>query len=173
MDDEFYQNMTKGHVQKQVITEILLNINNKAIENLPEDLTINTHVCRGNYQSTHLTSGPYTDVAEALFGRENVTSYFLEYDNERSGGFEPLQEFKDPSKVAVLGLITTKEGKLEDKEQFIKRIKEASQYIPLEQLWVATQCGFSSTSEGNLITDEDQWNKLKLVKEVIEEVWGK
>lgn len=172
MDDDFHQKMTKGAVPQEVIRDNFLYINNKAIENLPEDLTINTHVCRGNYQSTHLTEGPYTKVAETLFGKENATAYFLEYDNERAGGFEPLAEFKDPSKVAVLGLITTKNGQLEDKEQLVARIKEASQYVPLDQLWLATQCGFASTAEGNLITDEDQWNKLKLVKEVIDEVWG-
>lgn len=172
MDDDFHQKMTKGAVPQEVIRDNFLYINNKAIENLPGDLTINTHVCRGNYQSTHLTEGPYTKVAETLFGKENAKSYFLEYDNERAGGFEPLAEFKNPDKVAVLGLITTKNGQLEDKDQLIARIKEASQYVPLEQLWLATQCGFASTAEGNLITDEDQWNKLKLVKEVIDEVWG-
>ncbi|MGT2754364.1 5-methyltetrahydropteroyltriglutamate--homocysteine S-methyltransferase [Streptococcus ovis] len=172
MDDDFHQKMTKGAVPQEVIRDNFLYINNKAIENLPGDLTINTHVCRGNYQSTHLTEGPYTKVAETLFGKENAKSYFLEYDNERAGGFEPLAEFKNPDKVAVLGLVTTKNGQLEDKEQLIARIKEASQYVPLDQLWLATQCGFASTAEGNLITDEDQWNKLKLVKEVIDEVWG-
>ena len=172
MDDDFHQKMTKGAVPQEVIRDNFLYINNKAIENLPGDLTINTHVCRGNYQSTHLTEGPYTKVAENLFGKENAKSYFLEYDNERSGGFEPLAEFKNPDKVAVLGLVTTKNGQLEDKEQLIARIKEASQYVPLDQLWLATQCGFASTAEGNLITDEDQWNKLTLVKEVIDEVWG-
>lgn len=172
MDDDFYQKMTKGAVPQEVIRDNFLHINNKAIENLPEDLTINTHVCRGNYQSSHLTEGPYTKVADALFRKENVTAYFLEYDTERAGGFEPLAAFENPDKVAVLGLVTTKEGHLEDKEQLIARIKEASQYIPLEQLWLSTQCGFASTAEGNLITDEDQWKKLKLVKEVIDLVWG-
>ncbi|MFA9494215.1 5-methyltetrahydropteroyltriglutamate--homocysteine S-methyltransferase [Streptococcus sp. E17BB] len=171
MDDEFFQSVIKG-VDKDFLRENFLRINNTAIVDLPEDLQINTHVCRGNYQSTYLTSGPYTPVAETLFGRENATAYFLEYDNDRSGGFEPLAEFKNPDKVAVLGLVTTKDGKLEDKEQLIARIKESSQHIPLEQLWLATQCGFASTEEGSILTDEDQWNKLKLVKEVIDEVWG-
>jgi methionine synthase II (cobalamin-independent) len=171
MDDDFFKTVIKG-VEKDFLKENFLRLNNAAIADLPEDLQINTHVCRGNYQSTYLTSGPYTPVAEALFGRENAIAYFLEYDNERSGGFEPLAEFKDPNKVAVLGLVTTKDGKLEDKDQLIARIKEASQYIPLEQLWLATQCGFASAEEGNIITDEDQWNKLKLVKEVIDEVCG-
>lgn len=171
MDDEFYKTVTNGEVDKDVIREGLLAINNKALENLPEDLIINTHVCRGNYQSTYATTGPYTDVAETLFGRENAQSYFLEYDNERSGGFEPLEEFKNPNKVAVLGLITTKDGQLEDKEAIIKRIREAQKVLPLDQLWLATQCGFASTQEGNLITEEDQWKKLALVKEVIDQVW--
>lgn len=172
MDDAFFQKLTGGHVPKEVVREGFLTINNKALEDLPNDLQINIHVCRGNYQSTHLTSGPYTEVAETLFGREHATAYFLEYDNERSGGFEPLAAFTDPNKVAVLGLVTTKDGQLEDKEFLIKRIREAAQVLPLEQLWLATQCGFASTEEGNLITDQDQWNKLALVKEVIDEVWG-
>lgn len=171
MDDDFYKTVTDGKIEKDVIREGLLAINNKAIENLPKDLQINTHVCRGNYQSTYATTGPYTAVAETLFGRENATAYFLEYDNERSGGFEPLSEFKNPDKVAVLGLITTKDGQLEDKATIIKRIREASQILPLEQLWISTQCGFASTEEGNLITEEDQWKKLALVKEIIDEVW--
>lgn len=172
MDDEFYKTVTDGKIDKDTIREGLLYINNKALENLPEDLQINTHVCRGNYQSTYATTGPYTAVAETLFGRERATAYFLEYDNERSGGFEPLAEFKDPNKVAVLGLITTKDGKLEDKSQIIARIKEAAKILPLEQLWLSTQCGFASTEEGNILTEEDQWNKLALVKEIIDEVWG-
>lgn len=171
MDDDFYKTVIKGAVDKDFLRENFLRINNAAIADLPEDLQINTHICRGNYQSTYATTGPYTPVAETLFGRENATAYFLEYDNDRAGGFEPLAEFKDPNKVAVLGLITTKDGKLEDKNQLIQRIKEASEHLPLEQLWLATQCGFASTEEGNIITDEDQWNKLKLVKEVIDEVW--
>lgn len=172
MDDAFYKTVIKGKVDKDFLRESFLLINNKAIEDLPADLTINTHVCRGNYQSTYATTGPYTPVAETLFGREHATAYFLEYDNERSGGFEPLAAFKDPNKVAVLGLITTKDGKLEDKEQVISRIQEAARILPLEQLWLATQCGFASTEEGNLIAEEDQWKKLKLVKEVIDQVWG-
>lgn len=172
MDDDFYKIVIKGAVDKDVLREGFLYINNKALEDLPADLQINTHVCRGNYQSTYATTGPYTAVAETLFGRENAKAYFLEYDNERSGGFEPLAEFKDPDKVAVLGLITTKEGTLEDKDQLIARIREAEQFLPLDQLWLATQCGFASTEEGNLITEEDQWAKLRLVKTVLDEVWG-
>ncbi|MGT2912105.1 5-methyltetrahydropteroyltriglutamate--homocysteine S-methyltransferase [Streptococcus cameli] len=172
IDDEFYKTVVKGAVEKDFLRESFLYVNNKAVENLPEDLQINTHICRGNYQSTYATTGPYTAVAETLFDCENATAYFLEYDNERSGGFEPLAEFKDPNKVAVLGLITTKDGQLEDKETIIKRIREAAEILPLEQLWLATQCGFASTEEGNLITYEDQWKKLALVKEIIDEVWG-
>ncbi|MFC3927089.1 5-methyltetrahydropteroyltriglutamate--homocysteine S-methyltransferase [Streptococcus caprae] len=172
IDDAFYEKVLKGVIPKDVLRENLLTANNAALVDLPEDLQINTHVCRGNYQSSYATTGPYTAVAETLFGREHATAYFLEYDTDRAGGFEPLAEFKDPNKVAVLGLITTKEGTLEDKDQIIKRIREASQIIPLEQLWLATQCGFASTEEGNILTDEDQWKKLTLVKEVIDEVWG-
>lgn len=172
MDDDFYKTITKGAVDKDAIREGILYINNKALENLPEDLQINTHVCRGNYQSTYATTGPYTAVAETLFGRENASAYFLEYDSERSGGFEPLAEFKDPEKVAVLGLITTKTGQLEDKDTVIARIHAAQEFLPLENLWLSTQCGFASTEEGNILAEEDQWKKLALVKEIIDQVWG-
>lgn len=172
MDDDFYKTVIKGAVDKDFLRENFLRVNNAALVDLPADLQINTHVCRGNYQSTYATTGPYTAVAETLFGRENATAYFLEYDNERSGGFEPLAAFKDPKKVAVLGLITTKDGELEEKAAVIKRIHEAAEILPLDQLWLATQCGFASTEEGNRITEEDQWKKLSLVKEIIDEVWG-
>ncbi|MGT2929422.1 5-methyltetrahydropteroyltriglutamate--homocysteine S-methyltransferase [Streptococcus dentasini] len=157
---------------RQELAQLFLSLNNDLYRNVPAGLLVNSHVCRGNYHSTWASSGGYQPIANELFGEEEVTTYFLEYDNERSGGFEPLAEFKDPNKVAVLGLITTKDGKLEDKSQIIARIKEAAKILPLEQLWLSTQCGFASTEEGNILTEEDQWNKLALVKEITEEVWG-
>ena len=152
------------------IQKLYLNLNNKSIEDAPKDLIINTHVCRGNYHSTYTSSGPYDSVADILFKEENVNAYFLEYDDERSGGFEPLKKVSGEKKV-VLGLITSKRGELEKKEDVIKRIKEASKYVPLERLYLSPQCGFASCEIGNKLTEEEQWNKLKLVKEIAEEVW--
>lgn len=153
------------------LKKLYLDLNNGAIADLPDDLTINTHVCRGNYHSDWATSGGYDDVADQLFGQENVTNYFLEYDSERAGGFEPLAKVSGDKQV-VLGLITTKTGELEDKATIIARIHEATKYLPLDRLWLSTQCGFASTEEGNILTDAQQWAKLELVKEILDEVWG-
>jgi len=153
------------------LKRLYLDLNNGAIADLPDDLTINTHVCRGNYHSDWATSGGYDDVADELFGQENVTNYFLEYDSERAGGFAPLAKVSGDKQV-VLGLITTKSGELEDKATIIARIHEATQYLPLDRLWLSTQCGFASTEEGNILTDAQQWAKLQLVKEILDELWG-
>ena len=150
--------------------KVILALNNKVVEEAPADLTINTHVCRGNYHSTFFSSGAYDGVAELLFGEENVNAYYLEYDDERSGGFAPLAKITGNKKV-VLGLVTTKTPKLEDKQSVIARIKEASKYVPLENLYLSPQCGFASCEIGNKLTEEEQWAKLKLVKEIAEEVW--
>ena len=149
----------------------LLQVNNLALEGKPEDMIINSHICRGNYHSTYFTSGPYDSVADYVFARENVNALFLEYDDERSGGFVPLTKVSDDKKV-VLGLITTKSPVLEDKQKIIKRIHEAAQYIPLSRLCLSPQCGFASCEIGNKLTEEEQWAKLKLVKEIADEVWG-
>ncbi|MCC8440699.1 MULTISPECIES: 5-methyltetrahydropteroyltriglutamate--homocysteine S-methyltransferase [Leuconostoc] len=153
------------------LKRLYLDLNNGAIADLPDDLTINTHVCRGNYHSDWATSGGYDDVADELFGQENVTNYFLEYDSERAGGFAPLAKVSGDKQV-VLGLITTKSGELEDKGTIIARIHEATKYLPLDRLWLSTQCGFASTEEGNILTDAQQWAKLQLVKEILDELWG-
>jgi len=153
------------------VQDIYLELNNGAIADLPDDLTINTHICRGNFHSSFLFSGGYDNVADNLFGQENVDTYFLEYDSERAGSFAPLAKVSGDKKV-VLGLITSKTGKLEKRQDIIDRIHEASQYLPLDRLWLSTQCGFASTEEGNVITPEQQWGKLALVKSIIDEVWG-
>lgn len=147
------------------------DINNKVIANAPKDIVINTHVCRGNFHSTYANSGAYDPVADILFGEENVDAYYLEFDDERSGGFEPLAKVSGDKKV-VLGLITTKSPKLENKEEVINRIHEAEKYIPLDRLYLSPQCGFASCEIGNKLTAEEQWAKLKLVKEIAKEVWG-
>ena len=151
--------------------EQLLNVNNLALENKPDDLVITSHICRGNYHSTFFSSGAYDPVADYVFAKENVDALFLEYDDERSGGFAPLKKVSEDKKV-VLGLITTKKPDLEDKEKVINRIRQAAKYIPLERLCLSPQCGFASCAIGNKLTEEEQWAKLKLVKEIAEEVWG-
>lgn len=148
------------------------DINNKVIANAPKDMIINTHVCRGNFHSTYASEGAYDSVADILFGEENVNAYFLEFDDERSGGFAPLAKVSGEKKV-VLGLITTKSPVLEDKQLVIDGIHDAAKYIPLERLYLSPQCGFASCEIGNKLTEEEQWAKLRLVKEVAEEVWGK
>ncbi len=153
------------------VMEQLLEVNNLAIEGAPEDLVINTHVCRGNFHSTYASSGAYDRVAKTLFAKENVDSFYLEFDDERSGGFEPLAEVTDDKQV-VLGLVTSKSPKLEDKEVIKKRIKEAAKYVPLERLYLSPQCGFASCEIGNKLTEEEQWAKIALVKEIAEEVWN-
>lgn len=155
----------------QQIIETLIRVNNLAIEGKPEDLIINTHICRGNFHSTWACQGGYEGVAKDLFTKENVHAFYLEFDDERSGGFEPLR-YVGEDKQVVLGLITTKSPVLEEKEHIIKRIHEATQYVPLERLCVSPQCGFASTEEGNKITEEEQWAKLKLVQEIVKEVWN-
>ena len=147
-----------------------VDVINRVIEWKPEDLVVNMHICRGNFRSTWFSSGGYEPVAKTLFGHCRVDGFFLEYDSDRAGDFTPLRYIKDQK--VVLGLITSKSGDLEDKDEVIARIKEASQYVPLEQLCLSPQCGFSSTEEGNILTIEAQWDKLKLIDEIVHEVWG-
>ena len=152
------------------IARYYVDVLNRVIEWKPEDLVVNMHICRGNFRSTWFSSGGYEPVAKTLFGHCRVDGFFLEYDSDRAGDFTPLRYIKDQK--VVLGLITSKSGDLEDKDEVIARIKEASQYVPLEQLCLSPQCGFSSTEEGNILTIEAQWDKLKLIDEIVHEVWG-
>ena len=154
----------------QQIIEKLIRINNLSIEDKPEDLIITTHICRGNFHSTWACQGGYDRVAKDLFAKENVNAFYLEFDDERSGDFKPLQYVSEDKKV-VLGLITTKSPILEDKNYIINRIHEAEKYIPLDRLCLSPQCGFASTEEGNKLTEEEQWEKLRLVQEIVKEVW--
>ena len=164
---ELLQINTEGSYQK---TQTILETSH--LEGKPADMVITSHICRGNYHSTYFTSGAYDTVADHVFARENVDALFLEYDDERSGGFAPLAKVS-PDKKVVLGLITTKSPVLEDKATVIARIKDAAQYVPLDRLYLSPQCGFASCEIGNKLTEEEQWAKLKLVKEIAEEVWGK
>ena len=158
--------------QLEEYKKLILDLNNRVVTLAPTDLIINTHVCRGNYHSTFFSSGAYDGVADLLFGEEHVNTYYLEYDDERSGGFAPLAKVSEDKKV-VLGLITTKTPALENKEAVIARIHEAAKYIPLDRLYLSPQCGFASCEIGNKLTEEEQWDKLRLVNEIAEEVWGK
>ena len=147
-----------------------VEINNRVIDYAPDDLIINTHVCRGNFHSTYASSGAYDGVSNYLFKQEHVHAFYLEFDDERSGGFESLKEVPNDTYV-VLGLITTKSPKLEDKEFIKSRIMEASKYHPLDYLCLSPQCGFASCEIGNKLTEEEQWAKLQLVKEIADEIW--
>ncbi|WP_418222723.1 5-methyltetrahydropteroyltriglutamate--homocysteine S-methyltransferase [Clostridium isatidis] len=161
-----------GYTEEQVkdTLNLFLKLNNLAIKDLPEDLIITTHVCRGNYHSTYASEGPYDPVAEILFANANVDAFYLEFDDERSGGFEPLK-YVPRDKQVVLGLVSSKTGKLESKETIIRRIEEATKYLDLDQICLSPQCGFASTEEGNILTEEEQWNKIRLIKEITEEIW--
>ncbi len=145
---------------------------NKVLEAKPADMTITTHVCRGNFRSTWISSGGYQPVAENLLGRCNYDGYFLEYDTERAGGFEPLRFLPRGDKVVVLGLVTSKSGVLEHKDDVKRRIEEAQKYVALDQLALSPQCGFASTEEGNVLAAEEQWAKLRMIVELADEVWG-
>lgn len=169
-DKEYWQKRQQADVSVEDLANQYITVNNLAIANKPADLALTTHVCRGNYHSTWAAQGGYGPIAPYLFSKENVNAYYLEFDDDRSGDFSPLQ-YVNGTKQVVLGLITTKNPKLEDKETIIKRIHEATKYLPLERLCLSPQCGFASTEEGNKLTEEEQWNKLKLVKEIAEEVW--
>jgi 5-methyltetrahydropteroyltriglutamate--homocysteine methyltransferase len=146
---------------------------NKALEGRPSDMTITMHSCRGNFRSTFIASGGYEPIAERLLGGVNVDGYFLEYDTDRSGGFEPLRFLPKGNKRVVLGLVTSKSGTLEKKDAIKRRIDEAAKLAPLEQLCLSPQCGFASTEEGNVLAEDEQWAKLRMIVEVADEVWGK
>jgi methionine synthase II (cobalamin-independent) len=157
----------RGEDQHRVYIRLI----NAALNNKPKGMTVCTHMCRGNFRSSWVASGGYDHVAEALFGELQVDGFFLEYDDARSGGFEPLR-FVPKGKIVVLGLVTTKKGALEHKDELKRRIDEAAKYVPLEQLCLSPQCGFSSTVEGNALSLEEEKAKLRLIVETAREVWG-
>ena len=145
---------------------------NEAIAKRPADLLVTMHICRGNFQSTYFSSGGYEEVSETIFGGLDVDGLFLEFDDERSGSFEPLRHVNRPDLSVVLGLITSKFGELEKPESIKERIAEATKYVPLEQLCLSPQCGFASTEEGNLLTEEQQWEKVRHVVSIAQDVWN-
>lgn len=169
-DDQKRQIRERGDDPEQ-LAQTYARVLNKALEDKPADLTVGLHVCRGNFRSTWISEGGYEPVAEILFGGVNVDAFFLEYDNERSGGFEPLRFIKPGHQKVVLGLITTKSGDLEDPAQVKARLHEAAQYVSLDQICLSPQCGFASTEEGNSLSEEQQWAKIRLVVDIASQVW--
>jgi 5-methyltetrahydropteroyltriglutamate--homocysteine methyltransferase len=151
--------------------EIYAGMVREALKDKPDDLAITMHLCRGNFRSTFIASGGYEPVADVLFNRMPVDGYFMEWDTDRAGGFEPLR-FLPKGKSVVLGLVTSKTGVLEKKDDIKRRIDEASKYVDLDQLCLSPQCGFASTEEGNTLAEEEQWAKLRMIVEIAEEVWG-
>jgi len=162
-----------GKYSRDYLIDLALRVVNGSLENKPEDLIVTTHLCRGNYQSAHAFEGSYDRIAPTLFAKENVDGFFLEYDDERSGDFKALKHIPKGGPRVVLGLVTSKSGELEDRNEIISRIHEATNYLPLEQLCLSPQCGFSSTHHGNKLTEEEQWEKLKFIIDITKEVWGK
>ena len=169
-DEQREQLKAKG-MDPDELSAFYLQTINEAVAERPSDMKITMHICRGNFRSTYITSGGYDKISDAIFANLNVDGLFLEYDDNRSGDFEPLKSFKD-GKTVVLGLVTSKFPELEDPEKIKARIKEASESIPLENLALSPQCGFASTEEGNVLTEEDQWNKIKHIVKIAKDVWG-
>ena len=170
-DEKYRAQMTARGDDPQRLGPLYGDLINTAMSDIPADMTITMHLCRGNYKSTFMGSGGYAAEQEILFDRIKVHGYFMEYDSERAGGFEPLKLVPRDRQV-VLGLVTTKTGRLEAKDDIKRRIEEATKYISLDQLCLSPQCGFASTEEGNSLAEDEQWAKLRMIVEVAEEIWG-
>ena len=168
--DEVHKARQRG-TDVEGLAEAYARMINQVLAAKPQDMAITTHICRGNFRSTWITSGGYEPVAEVLFGSCDYDGYFLEYDSDRAGGFEPLRFVPKGNKQIVLGLITTKIGTLEDKDAIKRRIREAEKYVALDQLCLSPQCGFASTEEGNILAEHEQWTKLRLVTQIANEIW--
>ncbi|MCF3943727.1 5-methyltetrahydropteroyltriglutamate--homocysteine S-methyltransferase [Oceanobacillus alkalisoli] len=167
-----FQLVDSGGYTKKALIELAVRIVNESIADRPDDLFITTHLCRGNYQSTWAFQGSYAEIASTLFAKEKVDGFFLEYDDERSGSFEPLKHVPKDGAQVVIGAVTSKFGELEDKEVIKNKIQEASKYVPLEQIALSPQCGFASTHHGNKLTEEEQWEKLSYIVDLAKEIWG-
>jgi 5-methyltetrahydropteroyltriglutamate--homocysteine methyltransferase len=154
------------------LPQIYADVIKAALAHKPADMTVTTHVCRGNFRSTWIAEGGYEPVAETLLGKLPYDGYFLEYDTDRAGGFEPLRFLPKGGKMVVLGLVTSKFGTLERKDDIKRRIDQATKFVRPEQLCLSPQCGFASTEEGNILAEEEQWAKLRLIVEIADEVWG-
>lgn len=170
-DPELREQVRARGDDPDALIHIYADLINTAISDIPPDMTITMHLCRGNFRSTYVASGGYEPVAEILFNAINVHGYFMEYDTARAGGFEPLR-FVPKGKTVVLGLVTSKSGTLESRDELHRRIDEAAKFAPLEQLCLSPQCGFASTEEGNILAEDEQWAKLAMIVDVAREVWG-
>jgi 5-methyltetrahydropteroyltriglutamate--homocysteine methyltransferase len=170
--NERAQSKTRGD-DPDALPKRYARLTNSALQGKPNDMTITMHSCRGNFRSTFIASGGYEFVGEQLLGNTGFDGYFLEYDTERAGGFEPLRYFRKGKKQLVLGLVTSKSGKLESKDDIKRRIDEATKYVALDQLCLSPQCGFASTEEGNVLAEDEQWAKLRMIVELADEVWGR
>jgi 5-methyltetrahydropteroyltriglutamate--homocysteine methyltransferase len=170
-DPKYRQQMTDRGDDPDYLGVAYADLINVAISDIPSDMTVTMHLCRGNYKSTFMGEGGYDAMQEVLFDRIKVHGYFMEYDSARAGGFEPLKRLKK-DQLAVLGLVTTKSGALESKDAIKRRIEEAAKFTGLDQLCLSPQCGFASTEEGNILAEEEQWAKLRMIVEVAREVWG-
>ena len=170
-DPKYRAQMTARGDDPERLGELYGDLINTAMADIPSDMTITMHLCRGNYKSTFMGTGGYEAVQEILFSKIKVHGYFMEYDDPRSGGFEPLRMLPK-GKLVVLGIVTTKSGKLESKDELKRRIEQAAKYATLDQLCISGQCGFASTEEGNLLSEDEQWAKLRRLVEVADEVWG-
>jgi 5-methyltetrahydropteroyltriglutamate--homocysteine methyltransferase len=170
-DPKYRAQMTARGDNPERLGELYGDLINTAMSDIPSDMTITMHLCRGNYKSTFMGTGGYDAVQEILFNKIKVHGYFMEYDDPRSGGFEPLRMLPK-GKLVVLGIMTTKSGKLESKDELKRRIEQAAKYASLDQLCISGQCGFASTEEGNLLSEDEQWAKLRRLVEVADEVWG-
>lgn len=168
VDADQREALKKEGLDPDEVAKLAAKVLNDALADKPEDLLVSMHICRGNFHSAWIYSGGYDVIADALFS-VNIEGFFLEYDDERSGGFAPLAKSKDQN--IVLGLITSKVGEIEDAELIKTRIKEASQYVPLDKLFLSPQCGFSSTEDGNKLAEEQQWNKVKFMVSLASEIW--
>jgi 5-methyltetrahydropteroyltriglutamate--homocysteine methyltransferase len=171
-DPKLRQQVSERGDDPERLPHIYADMINAAISDVPADMMTAMHLCRGNFQSTFVASGGYEPVAEILFNTVRIKAYFMEYDSDRAGGFEPLR-FVPKDKIVVLGLVTSKSGKLESKDELKRRIDEATKYIGLDQLCLSPQCGFASTEEGNLLAEDEQWAKLGMIVELADEVWGR
>ena len=170
-DPKYRQQMKDRGDDPEALGPLYGDLINTAISDIPADMTVTMHLCRGNYKSTFMGSGGYDAMQEVLFDRIKVHGYFMEYDTARAGGFEPLKRLQK-GRIAVLGLVTTKTGTLESKDALKRRIEEAAKFADLDQLCLSPQCGFASTEEGNTLAENEQWAKLKMIGEVAREVWG-
>jgi 5-methyltetrahydropteroyltriglutamate--homocysteine methyltransferase len=170
-DPKYWQTMKDRGDDPEQLGELYGELVNVAMSDIPSDMTITMHMCRGNYKSTYMGAGGYEVVQEILFNKIKVHGFFMEYDTDRAGGFEPLRMLpKD--RMVVLGLVTTKNGRLESKDEIKRRIEQAAKFISLDQLCLSPQCGFASTEEGNVLAEEEQWAKLRMIVELADEVWG-